>query len=189
MLVGVFKLLKWEDNRDLPERSPLAMVEEPPAPVLQSVPSLELGEYRRQQRKLLDEYQWIDKQQQIVRIPIDQATQLLAERGLPKVPPAATAGSRRGSGKAGRGEAGSGGVAMKYLSLDFVVGLLGRLAGAVGVAGAPVNRRSIRRRWPRRPGRSTACWTTWHRSTTWVHRFRWIWSFATRRGKPFAWPI
>ena len=93
MLVGVFKLLKWEDSRDLPVRSPLAIIEEPPAPVLQSVPSLELGEYRRQQRKLLGEYQWIDKQQQIVRIPIDQATQLLAERGLPKVPPAAPGGA------------------------------------------------------------------------------------------------
>jgi hypothetical protein len=88
-LVGVFKVFQWEDARDQPERSPLAIVEEPPAPVLQAVPSLELGEYRRQQRKLLDEYQWIDKQQQIVRIPIEKATRLLAERGLPKAPPAA----------------------------------------------------------------------------------------------------
>ena len=86
MLVGVFKLLKWDDQHDQPERSPLAITEEPPAPVLQAVPSLELGEYRRQQRKLLDEYQWIDKQQQIVRIPIEEATRLVAERGLPKVP-------------------------------------------------------------------------------------------------------
>jgi hypothetical protein len=89
MLIGVFKLLKWDDNRDQPERSPLAITEEPPAPVLQPVPSLELDEYRRQQRKLLGEYQWIDKQQQIVRIPIDEATRLIAERGLPKTPPAA----------------------------------------------------------------------------------------------------
>ena len=71
----------------------MAIIEQPPAPVLQPVPSLELGEYRRQQRKLLGEYQWIDKQQQIVRIPIDQATRLLAERGLPKVPPAAPVGA------------------------------------------------------------------------------------------------
>ncbi len=27
MLVGVFKVLKWEDERDLPERSPLAITE------------------------------------------------------------------------------------------------------------------------------------------------------------------
>jgi hypothetical protein len=90
-IVGVFKVLKWEDDRDQPVQSPLAIIEEPPAPRLQAVPSLELGEYRQQQRALLDEYQWIDKQQQIVRIPIEQATRLLAERGLPKAPPAADA--------------------------------------------------------------------------------------------------
>ena len=135
MLIGVFKLLKWEDSRDLPERSPLAIVEEPPAPVLQSVPSLELGEYRRQQRKLLGEYQWIDKQQQIVRIPIDQATRLLAERGLPKVPPAAPR-RRRGepARQAGRNEAGCGGVAMKscrrMLWLIWAVALLARFGNA-----------------------------------------------------------
>jgi hypothetical protein len=99
MLVGVFKLLKWEDERDPPERSPLAITEEPPAPVLQAVPSLDLGEYRRQQRKLLTEYQWIDKQQQVVRIPIDEATRLIAERGLPKTPPAAASGAPAGQGK------------------------------------------------------------------------------------------
>ena len=89
LLVGVFKVLKWEDERDQPVRSPLAITEEPPAPRLQAVPSLELGEYRQQQRKLLDEYQWIDRQQQVVRIPIERATELLLERGLPKVPAAA----------------------------------------------------------------------------------------------------
>jgi len=109
MLVGVFKLLMWQDQRDQPERSPLAITEEPPAPVLQAVPSLELGEYRRQQRKLLDEYQWIDKQQQIVRIPIDKAAQLIAERGLPKAPPAAAGGAPPGNDKPGEAKPGSGG--------------------------------------------------------------------------------
>jgi hypothetical protein len=109
MLVGVFKLLMWQDQRDQPERSPLAITEEPPAPVLQAVPSLELGEYRRQQRKLLDEYQWIDKQQQIVRIPIDEATRLIAERGLPKAPPAPAGGAPAASDKPGEAKPGSGG--------------------------------------------------------------------------------
>jgi hypothetical protein len=99
LLVGVFKVLKWGDERDQPERSPLAITEEPPAPVLQAVPSIELGEYRRQQRKLLDEYQWIDKQQQIVRIPIDEATRLVAERGLPKARPAAQGAAPPGTEK------------------------------------------------------------------------------------------
>jgi hypothetical protein len=107
VLVGLFKMLKWEDSRDLPVRSPLAIVEEPPAPRLQPVPSLELGEYRQQQHKLLDEYQWIDKQQQIVRIPIDVATELLIKRGLPVAPPPA-AGAAAAGETPGEAESGSG---------------------------------------------------------------------------------
>jgi hypothetical protein len=86
LMIGLFKLFQWEDKPG-EALSPLAVTEQPPAPNLQAVPSLELGEYRRRQKKLLDEYGWIDKQQRIVRIPIGEATRLLAERGLPKVPP------------------------------------------------------------------------------------------------------
>jgi len=94
MLIVVFDVLKTVTNREeRVERSPLAVVEKPPKPVLQSVPSLELGEYRQQQRELLGEYSWIDRSQQVVRIPIAEATRLIAERGLPKVPAVPVAGS------------------------------------------------------------------------------------------------
>jgi hypothetical protein len=38
---------------------------------------------RAAEQKELTSYGWIDKQKQSVRIPIDQAMKLLAERGLP----------------------------------------------------------------------------------------------------------
>ncbi len=85
-MVGVFSLLKWED-KSTPPPSPLAKVELPPAPRLQPVPSTELEKYRAAQTQLLTEYDWIDRQQKIVRIPVDEAMRLLVERGLPKAPP------------------------------------------------------------------------------------------------------
>jgi hypothetical protein len=33
----------------------------------------------------LNSYAWVDRRKQIVRIPIDRAMQLIAERGLPNV--------------------------------------------------------------------------------------------------------
>jgi hypothetical protein len=101
LLVGVFKFLKWDVERDEPVRSPLAITEEPPAPRLQAVPALELGEYRAQQHQLLGEYRWLDQEQKIVRIPIERASQLLLERGLPKVPPLPVAGAKEQGGQPG----------------------------------------------------------------------------------------
>ena len=60
-MTAVFGVLKWED-RTPPEPSPLAEIQQPPAPTLQAVPSLELGEYRAQQKALLGGYAWIDKE-------------------------------------------------------------------------------------------------------------------------------
>jgi hypothetical protein len=93
LMIGVFKIFLCED-KSAPVQSPLAFTEQPPAPNLQAVPSMELQRYRQAQHQWLDEYGWIDKQQKVVRIPIEEATRLLAERGLPKAPPqaATTAG-------------------------------------------------------------------------------------------------
>ena len=86
LMIACFKFFQWKDqSREV--LSPLAINEQPPAPTLQPVPALELNEYRRQQRELLGDYAWIDRQQKIVRIPIGEATRLLLERGLPKAPP------------------------------------------------------------------------------------------------------
>jgi len=67
-----------------PVLSPLADTEQiPPEPRLQADPTADMVELRRKEAELLASYAWIDKQQGIVRIPIDRAIDLLLERGLP----------------------------------------------------------------------------------------------------------
>src|ERR1700677_3920150 len=64
LMLAMFKFFQWEDkSREV--LSPLALNQQPPAPTLQAVPALDLGEYRRQQRELLADYGWIDRQQKI----------------------------------------------------------------------------------------------------------------------------
>jgi hypothetical protein len=62
---------------------PLAAVGAPPAPNLQPEPQLDLAEFRLRQAKLLSSYGWVDREAGVVRIPIDRAMDLVAERGLP----------------------------------------------------------------------------------------------------------
>ena len=64
--------------------SPLAGLRPlPPSPRLQITPSTDLKDTRDQERDLLLSYGWVEKDKGVVRIPIDRAMDLLAERGLP----------------------------------------------------------------------------------------------------------
>lgn len=56
----------------------------PPRPRLQPDPPLELAEFRKSEEQKLMHYAWVDRKTQIVRIPIDRAMHLLAERGIPQ---------------------------------------------------------------------------------------------------------
>jgi hypothetical protein len=67
-------------------RFPLAATEEhrlPPEPRLQTNPRQDLIDLRTGEDALLDGYSWVDKNQGIVRIPIDEAMKLTVQRGLP----------------------------------------------------------------------------------------------------------
>jgi hypothetical protein len=50
---------------------------------------MELQQVRTRENVLLHQYAWIDKDKGIVRIPIERAIDLIAQRGLPKTPPTA----------------------------------------------------------------------------------------------------
>ena len=65
--------------------SPLAatLPKEPPAPQLQVDPRLDLKKLRSEEEQILSSYGWMDKNTGVVRIPIDRAIQILAEKGLP----------------------------------------------------------------------------------------------------------
>jgi hypothetical protein len=59
---------------------------QPPEPRLQENPILDVQQLREQERALLNGTAWVNEKAGIVRIPIEQAMDLLVERGLPPVP-------------------------------------------------------------------------------------------------------
>jgi hypothetical protein len=72
------------------QADPAAMA--PAGPSLQPLPALDLARFRAEEDLALGTYGWVDKDKGVVRIPIERAMRLLAERGLPAAatpPPAA----------------------------------------------------------------------------------------------------
>jgi hypothetical protein len=55
----------------------------PPEPRLEVTPITDLQDMRAAEDKVLSSYGWIDQSHGVVRIPIDRAMDLLAQRGLP----------------------------------------------------------------------------------------------------------
>lgn len=68
----------------------------PPQPRLQVEPHQDLKTYCAQQLGNLNGYGWVDQQNGVVRIPIDQAMDKLAREGLPTRPPGAGSASEEG---------------------------------------------------------------------------------------------
>lgn len=80
--LGSYRLLR-PDRANAASAAP----SEVPAPRLQSAPASDLSALRQQKNAMLDEYRWIDRRGGVVRIPIDRAMQLLAERDARGVAP------------------------------------------------------------------------------------------------------
>jgi hypothetical protein len=82
-LFGVAKLMAYLTDRlpSGPQVSPLAAgVDLAPRPRLQITPRLDLAEKRKAEDATLNSYGWIDRTSRMVRIPIERAMDLLAER-------------------------------------------------------------------------------------------------------------
>jgi hypothetical protein len=58
----------------------------PPMPRLQAAPITDLKDMRAAEEQILKGYGWVDQAHGVVRIPIDRAIDLLAQRGLPTRP-------------------------------------------------------------------------------------------------------
>jgi hypothetical protein len=90
MGVSWWYLQQVAEERQAMERPlpPLAatLPEVPPEPRLQVTPAADLATVRRREEAVLDSYGWIDRKSGLVRIPIDRAIEVLAERGLPTRP-------------------------------------------------------------------------------------------------------
>ncbi len=61
----------------------------PPEPRLQASPREDFAEYKAAQLSALNSYGWVDRSKGTVRIPIDMAMQIIAQKGIPpqKAPP------------------------------------------------------------------------------------------------------
>jgi hypothetical protein len=92
LMVGLFDIFLEEAEEADVSPSPLAESGEPPAPpgpLLQVAERLDLRLHREAQEKLIQEPAWIDRDRGVVRIPIERAIELTAERGFPDWPPVA----------------------------------------------------------------------------------------------------
>jgi hypothetical protein len=80
----LFGLLKFFQSR---EETGVANTVEPtkmfPEPQLQKTPIPDLKAIRAEEDKLLNGYAWVDQRKGVVRIPVDRAIEVLAQRGLP----------------------------------------------------------------------------------------------------------
>lgn len=79
LLIGVFRYLQSRS----PEGAAVNPEQAFPQPRLQKDPIIDLKEYREAEHKALNSYGWVDRQTGVAHIPIDQAIDLVAAKGLP----------------------------------------------------------------------------------------------------------
>uniref|UniRef100_Q02BR1 Uncharacterized protein n=1 Tax=Solibacter usitatus (strain Ellin6076) TaxID=234267 RepID=Q02BR1_SOLUE len=81
LLLGLFKYFQsQEESATTTKIEPRRIF---PQPQLQQTPVLDLRAIRAEEDQVLNSYAWIDQPKGVVRIPISQAIDLLASRGLP----------------------------------------------------------------------------------------------------------
>lgn len=94
-VAGLFHVFK----QDYPSPAAPSRITEPrilaPEPRLQNNPRIDLDQFRGAEEAKLNSYGWIDKEEGVIRIPIERAMDLIAERGLPARAP----GTQDSSGK------------------------------------------------------------------------------------------
>ncbi len=88
----LFSYLAGHEAAISPPPNPLAQSfgrQVPPEPRLQPDPLRDLQTMRTEEDALLNSYGWVDRKAGVVRIPVQRALELLAQRGLPaRQPPA-----------------------------------------------------------------------------------------------------
>jgi hypothetical protein len=84
LLIGVFKFFQErQEDRATADFKPTAVFPQPQ--VLQDEPK-NLANFREQQEKEITGYGWVDQSKGVVRIPVDQAMDLLLKKGVPVRP-------------------------------------------------------------------------------------------------------
>ena len=84
MLLGLFRYFQaQEETATTPKVEPRTIF---PQPQLQQTPVLDLRAIRAEEDQILNSYGWVDQPKGVVRIPVSQAIDILAKRGLPSRP-------------------------------------------------------------------------------------------------------
>jgi hypothetical protein len=81
LVVGIFRY--FYDTYSTEEATRLSRPVVPPEPRIEVAPWEQYQQLRVQEDHVLNSYAWIDKQNGVVRVPIDRAIDLLATKGLP----------------------------------------------------------------------------------------------------------
>jgi hypothetical protein len=81
LLFGLFRYFLAEDGGFADNT-----IKFPAEPRLQTTPALNLKAIRAAEDQALNSYGWVDQQKGVVRVPIDRAIDLLAQKGLPSRP-------------------------------------------------------------------------------------------------------
>jgi len=124
ILVGMYRFLDSYDRRHQPAANPMAVktgvnpnVMTPreiqqqidktfPKPVLEYSERTQFIQELENEDKALESYDWVDQNAGIVRIPIEQAMDLVAQRGLPVLPESVRANAAQQGASTKNGEAG-----------------------------------------------------------------------------------
>ena len=81
LVVGIFRY--FYDTTGTAESERLSRPVIPPEPRIEVAPYEQLQRLRTQEDHILNSYAWVDKQNGVVRVPIDRAIDMLATKGLP----------------------------------------------------------------------------------------------------------
>ena len=103
LIIGFYKYLESREDREKATQYPMAEIVNrplPPAPRLQTYPFQDVNSLRAGDLQVLERYAWVDKNGGVVRIPIERAIEVLAERGLPHRAAAPGAPAPEGPGAA-----------------------------------------------------------------------------------------
>jgi len=124
ILLGMYRFLDSYDRRHQPAANPMAVntgvnpnVMAPreiqqqidktfPKPVLEYSERTQFIQELENEDNALESYDWVDQNAGIVRIPIEQAMDLVAQRGLPVLPESARANAAQQGASTKNGEAG-----------------------------------------------------------------------------------
>jgi hypothetical protein len=80
LVIGIFRY--FYDTYSTEETMKLTRPVVPPEPRIEVAPSEQLQQLRAREDHIQSTYAWVDKQNGVVRVPIDRAIELLAAKGL-----------------------------------------------------------------------------------------------------------